>query len=314
MDHHYYEPTNQDYLQGIIEAIDAAEEPLHHLQSVLFYLLFKKTIPKEKHLIIHGQGAGTTFGGNYHLYTLNRPFFKFVSKRPTIDLLKFFSIFSQRIQKNLIDILDKPFSKNTLSDPHNLLWSWMDYGSKQWVYDHFHITDSDLINERYKTLQHFQDLSINDIWSLYSLFGDEQISLSIWSKIGEQNKKILYYPYYDKAVLDYAFSIPWKVKLQPPEGDLRKKLGHHAKIPSFIIKRPKSSFGVRSHHWAEKDGIFQSMIPLASKIFNEKEIHLMQSSDPKKAMTLWNMINYAVWKRRCIQNEPLEKLLEEIER
>jgi asparagine synthetase B (glutamine-hydrolysing) len=313
MDHHYYEYTNQDYLIGIIEAIDKAEEPLHHLQSVLFHLLFKKGIPEEKQIIIHGQGAGTTFGGNYHLYTHNRPFFKVLSKRPAIDLLKILSKFSPRVQRNLVDILDKPFSNNTLSDPKNLLWSWMDYGSKQWVCEHFKVTEQDIINERYNIIKEFENRSINDIWSLYSLFGDEQISLSIWSKIGEQNKKILYFPYYDQTVLDYAFSIPWNLKLQRPEGDLRKKLARQAQIPPFIYNRPKSSFGVRSAHWAEKNGIFQSMIPLTSKILNEKEIRSMQSSEPKKAMTLWNMINYSIWKRLWINNEPLEVLIEELQ-
>jgi hypothetical protein len=70
---------------------------------------------------------------------------------------------------------------------------------------------------------------------------------------------------------------------------------------------------MRSAHWAEKDGIFQSMIPLASKILNEKEIRSMQSTEPKKAMTLWNMINYSIWKRLWINNEPLEVLIEELQ-
>jgi len=312
MDHHYCEYTNQDYLHGIIEAIAEAEEPLHHLQSVLFHLLFKKGIPKEKQLIIHGQGAGTTFGGNYHLYTHNRPIFKVLSRRPALDVLKIISRFSQRMQRNLVDILDKPFTNSSLSNPNNLLWSWMDYGSKQWVCDHFNVTEHDIIKERYNTIKEFENLSVNDIWSLYSLFGDEQMSLSIWSKIGEKNKKILYFPYYDHSVLDYAFSIPWNLKLQRPEGDLRKKLARQAQIPPFIINRPKSSFGVRSAHWAEQNGIFQSMIPLATKILNEKELRTMQSSEPKKAMTLWNMINYSLWKRLCINNEPLEVLKEEL--
>jgi len=29
-------------------------------------------------------------------------------------------------------------------------------------------------------------------------------------------------------------------------------------------------------------------------------------------MTYWNMLNYSIWKRICIDNEPVEALLEEI--
>ena len=37
----------------------------------------------------------------------------------------------------------------------------------------------------------------------------------------------------------------------------------------------------------------------------------MQSTEPKKSMTFWNMLNYSIWKRLCIKNEPIEILLEE---
>ena len=46
-EHSYIEFTVEDYLRGFIEAIHVAEEPLHHLQSVLLYLLFKKGIPEK---------------------------------------------------------------------------------------------------------------------------------------------------------------------------------------------------------------------------------------------------------------------------
>ncbi|VVB62042.1 Asparagine synthase [uncultured archaeon] len=311
MKHHYYEPTNKEYLIGFLEAVFNAEEPLHHLQSVLFHLLFKKGIREEKQIIVNGQGAGTTFGSNSYLYIQNRILFKLLSKSPSINLLRTGSKFSPRV-KNLVDILNKPISKNSFSNPKNPIWSWMDYGNKNWACQHFNVTENDIIKERYKIINEFQNLSVYDIWSLYSFFGDEQSTLSIWSKIGEGNKKIIYTPYYDQTVLDYAFSIPWKLKLHRPEGYLRKKLAYHAQIPKFIINRPKSSFGVQPDRWAKKDDVFESLIPLISKVFDEKEIRKMQSSEPKKAMTYWNMLNYSIWKRLHINNELLEVLLEEL--
>ena len=96
MDHTFYEPTNQEYLIGFLEAIYNAEEPLHHLQSVLFHLLFKKGIPKGKKIIIHGQGAGTTFGSNDFLYIQNRIFFKLLLKKPSFYAINKVSKFSPR--------------------------------------------------------------------------------------------------------------------------------------------------------------------------------------------------------------------------
>ena len=45
MNHRYYEPSPQEFLTGIIEAIFHAEEPVQHLQSVLLHLLWKNEIP-----------------------------------------------------------------------------------------------------------------------------------------------------------------------------------------------------------------------------------------------------------------------------
>jgi len=313
MNHFYYEPTNQEYLTGFLEAISIAEEPLHHLQSVLFHLLFKNGMPSEKKIIIHGQGAGTTFGSNHYLYNHNKTSYKLLSKIPIIQLLKAFSKISRRMDK-ILEYLNKPLSKNTLSDPKNLIWSWMDHGKKTWTCNQFNTTEEKIISERYTFLKKYQSLSINDIWALYSFFGDEQVTLSIWTKIGEGNKKILYLPFYDQTVLDYVFSIPWKLRLHKPENYLRKELARQAHIPEFIINRQKRSFGIVSERWGEKDGIFEQVVPIALKYFNENQIRIMQSSEKKNAMIYWNILNYSIWKRLCVDNEPLDILLEELQK
>ncbi len=118
-------------------------------------------------------------------------------------------------------------------------------------------------------------------------------------------------PYYDRNVLNYVFSIPWQLKLQTSKV-LSKELARHCGIPEFIYNRPKKSFGIIPKRWAIKGGVFEPLIPLASKIFDEKEIRKMQSIDSKKAMTYWNILNYSIWKRLIINNEPIEVLLEEI--
>jgi hypothetical protein len=74
----------------------------------------------------------------------------------------------------------------------------------------------------------------------------------------------------------------------------------------------KVSFGIKPKRYALKGGIFDSLIPLASNFLNEKEIRKMQSIDSKKAMTYWNILNYSIWKRLIINNQPIEVLLEEI--
>jgi asparagine synthetase B (glutamine-hydrolysing) len=57
-DHYFYEADNKEYLYGFLESISTAEEPLHHLQSVMFNLLFKKGLPHDRDIVISGQGGG----------------------------------------------------------------------------------------------------------------------------------------------------------------------------------------------------------------------------------------------------------------
>jgi asparagine synthetase B (glutamine-hydrolysing) len=318
MKHYYYEPSIQEYLAGFLEAISLTEEPLHHLQSVLFHLLFKNGIPKNKKYIVHGQGAGFCFGNvTPYLYWREKKVTKVFSKKPLKDIILKLSNL-QRKEKifTKIQVFSKILNEKTLNYPYydskNPLWSWHDYGSVEWICNYFNVTNQNIIKSRYDFIKKFELRSIYDVWSLYSLLGDEDSTLPIWHKLGEGNNKILYAPFYDINVLNYVFSMPWKLKLSRPRNRLRAEIARRGDIPKFIIDRPKRSFGIQSDRWSAKGGVFEPLIPLALKVVNENEIRKMQSSGSKKAMTYWNMLNYAIWKRLCIDNEPLEVLLDEL--
>jgi asparagine synthetase B (glutamine-hydrolysing) len=312
LNHHYYEPTTKEYIIGFLEAIASAEEPLNHLQSVLLYLLFKNGIPHDKKIIVNGSGGAAYFGNvDWYLYWKDKTWFKLLSKKPLIDIYMALSNRSG-FGKELKMILDNTSSTYPLYNPKNFLWLSHIFGNIEWICRYFNVTDRDIIKHRYDLVKKFEHRSIYDIWSLISLFGDEGYTNGIWYKSGEVNKKIMYAPLYDFNVLNHVFSISWKAKLKRPRDRLRREIARRCNIPEFIITRPKRSFGVYPNHWARKGGVFEPLIPLASKIFDENEIRSMQSAESKKAMTYWNMLNYSIWKRLFIRNEPLEILLEEI--
>jgi hypothetical protein len=83
-------------------------------------------------------------------------------------------------------------------------------------------------------------------------------------------------------------------------------------LPGLIVDRPKQSFGASPELWGEKGGVLQPLVALCDGVFDKQEIQRMQSSEPGKAMTFWNMLNYSLWKRLCINNEPADKLLGEL--
>ena len=312
--HKYYRVTNEQYLRGFIEAISAAEEPLHHLLSVMFYLLFKGGISHDKDIIICGNGADTTWGSGLQwvLNQSNKMPYKLLLKSPLVRLSKFASRVIGR-GKHFIDIsLRWKASKNCpKQDPNNIIWSAGSEGSEEWVCKYFKVTKYDIIKDRYTTIKPLEGRSVYDVMSLYVFLGAVSVSQSIWAKLGESQRKILYYPFNHLDLLNYAYSIPWDLKLKTPKYILRW-IARQYEVPNFIITRPKIGLGIRAEGWAEKGGVFDSLIPLASKVFDEKQIRSMQSSDPKKSMTFWNILNYSIWKRLCVANEPIDVLLEEL--
>lgn len=58
---------------------------------------------------------------------------------------------------------------------------------------------------------------------------------------------------------------------------------------------------------------FEPLVTLAAKVVDEKALRINQSSDAKKSMTFWNMLNYAVWKRLIINKELVDRLKDELD-
>ena len=309
--HHFIETTFEEYLDGFLEAISKAEQPVHHLQSVPLYLLFKK-IPQEKNIILSGLGADDLFGTStqYNLYRIKHNLLlKLLTKYQRVFFIKYF------IEKNKhykIAVNDYTQASFPITDTdNNLIWSLGTHGDIRWTTDHFNVTKKDIIKNRYEIMKKYFDRQIYDIISILLFLGSASATQVIWSKLGEAEKKILYYPFTNNELVNYIFSVPWNVKLNEPKNILRH-IAHQLKIPKEIIYRPKSAFGVNPELWGQKDCIFEPLIPMAKKIIDEKEIRHMQSTELHKAMTYWNMLNYSIWKRICINNEPLEVLKEEL--
>jgi hypothetical protein len=185
------------------------------------------------------------------------------------------------------------------------------YGSKNLVFDYFGVSDFDIIDGRYSAMKFYKNRSIYDVISLLSFLGSGSATMCIWNKLGEAQEKIVYYPYCDENLINYIFTIPWSLKLKNPKNILRE-VAKKIDIPEVIIDRPKQSFGIATDKWGTKGGVFEPLIPVCSKVFDIGEIQKMQSSELEKAMTFWNMLNYSVWKRLCINNEPVDVLLNEL--
>ncbi len=313
--HEYYETSTKDYLFGFLEAISAAEVPLHHLQSVLLYLLFRSHALSKKTIVLSGEAADSIFGNDSH----NQCFgmgdvkgVKLLSRYPTINLIKFLTRITGRGRGVLHRIYRSPASRVPLDDVGHVLWTLGRYGDVEWVKEYFGVSAKDIVANRYRAIEPYQNRSLLDMISILSYLGGGSATQAIWSKLGEANGKILFYPYSHFDLMEHTFSVPWRIKLEQPKNILRE-VGRYLSIPEYILTRPKKGFAIHHKKWAGENSVFEPLVPLAAKAFDEKDIRSMQSiQSHKKAMTFWNILNYAIWKRLCIDNEPLEALKDEL--
>jgi asparagine synthetase B (glutamine-hydrolysing) len=303
----YYSGSTNEYQQAIIEGISKAEEPLGHLQSAMLYLLFKKGIPKDKDIIISGYGADGIFGDAQQYYLFHS------EKINQILKLQFFyqkiknASIKTGMELPLINKIEKKIFPIRTSD--NVIQLIDSHGDADWSSNYFNVRKEEIIQGHWNIMKEFKNRSLYDIISVSYLFGDDSITQSNWSKLGESQRKILFYPY--TYALNYAYSLSWDKKLKKPKNILRQ-VARQLDIPNFIVTRPKSGFVISGKFWAEKGGALEPLVSPASKIIDKKQMYKMQSSDPTKAWTFWNMLNYSLWKRLCINNEPPEILVEEL--
>ncbi len=303
----YYSGSTNEYLLAIIEGISKAEEPLGHLQSAMLYLLFKKGIPKGKDIIISGYGADGIFGDAQQYYLFHSEKINQILKLQFFyQKIKYASI-KTGIGLHRINKIEKKIFPIRTSD--NVIQLIDSHGDPDWSSQYFNVRKEEIIQGHWNIMKEFKNRSLYDIISVSYLLGDDSITQLNWSKLGESQEKILFYPY--TYALNYAHSISWDKKLKEPKNILRH-VARQLDIPNFIVTRPKSGFVISGKFWAEKGGTLEPLISPASKIIDKKQMYKMQSSDPTKAWTFWNMLNYSLWKRLCINNEPPEILIEEL--
>ena len=315
--HFYFEPTPEDYVRGLVESIAAAEVPVHHLQSVLLYLLFKDALPRGAEVVLTGEGADSLLGSDelmavFHRERAQPAASRLLSAAPVYVVLRALLALIGRGRSFLEHNFGPHFQRNLpLEDPRQLLWSSRRYGSLQWVCQHFGVTSADIMAGRYAALRGFERRSFYDVWAINDLLGEATLTSSIWSALSDSCGRILYSPFLDPEVMKLAWETPWPIKIEAPKNIVRgvaRLLG----IPERIVSRPKSSFGISPERWARPGGVFQLFVPLAEELFGAEEVRAVQVLDEERAWIFWGMLNYAIWRRVVVDGEPVLRLLDRL--
>ena len=217
--HSHYVPTHEEYLKGSIEAIAAAEMPVHHLQSVLMHLLCRDGIDASRPDIVNSHGAGLAFGNarSFFYWRRRHPWFRAVQIPPVITLLRFINYHTGRGGSWLQNATKSRLAGNAFSrNPDNPMWSWKVYGDPEWVRTRLGMSWPEIVGRQIEAMRPFQSRDLRDVWAIYGLLGDENVTQIIWYKIGHAQGRNVHYPFYDSEVLDLAFRLPWPEKLGPP--------------------------------------------------------------------------------------------------
>ena len=313
--HHYFEPTTAEYLRGVVTAIAAAEEPLHHLQTVLLHLLFASDELGEERVVICGDGADNLFGLSLHrwIQRWNRqPLLFGLAARTPVQPVLAAALRAVNRGGTFREVLGSRVGPGDIAHPLHVTWQADMSGSIAWVEEHLGATMRDVIANPVDSLRPYGPRSTADVLALRSMTGDTLATQGVWSKVGEAAGHILHYPFNDAALTDYAFSLPWSLKSDPPKLVLRDA-ARLVDVPDFVLNRPKRGFGVRPERWALPGGVFEPLLALATDVYEEHDLRELQTAEPLSAFTLWNAINHAIWRRLWIDRDPVEQLLDELD-
>jgi asparagine synthetase B (glutamine-hydrolysing) len=308
--HRVYESTTPRYLAGLVESIGLVEAPVSHLQSACMHLLVQEGIDASRNVVLQGLGAGGCVGNfRNFLFIRGQPWARLLATDSFFQLLKLVPSLTGR-GRTLLGKLRDMRNRLPLDNPGNPIWKWHQYGDADWICSHFKVSLLDIAARHINRVNGLQAGSLCDTWALYSLLGDEEATLAIWSAIAEGSGKTFYFPFYDESFLQYAMTIPWSIKLGATENVIRKSMAKEVGVPDFILNRRKAGFGIRRDDWALEGGVFDPLARLASDIVGEKEVRALRCREPRKAMLFWNLLNYALWKRICVDGESQQDIIQ----
>lgn len=309
--HQIHSTTSERYLTGWVESIFAAEEPVHHLQSVLLHLLFQDRAAAGLGAILCGEGADCIVGNASHEFLYRY--------RAAVAILRATRLGT--VWASLVDALGWHGHWTTLftrrydcrlSSVHHFLWLLGRYGDHDVVRRILSCNDAALLGERPLLLDAYHDRSLLDQVTALSLLTEGHATISIWGKLAEASGIYLVCPYTSPSVLEASMSISWDVKLREKKHLVRASL-RQLGVPEDLIARSKLSFGFPPQFWASKGALFQPIVDMALESFDSRVLESLQREGKgASAMALWCLLNQFLWMQLFEVGRSVEDLSGEI--
>jgi asparagine synthetase B (glutamine-hydrolysing) len=308
--HQVHNTTPERYLTGWVESIHAAEEPVHHLQSVLLHILFQDRAATSHGAILCGEGADCIVGNASHDFLYRH--------RSAIAFLRTMRVSSACA--SLVDalgwhglwssVLTRRYDRQ-LSSAHHFLWLLGRFGDPDIVQRILSCDDAALLGERPWLLEAYHDRPLLDQVTALALLSEGHATISIWGKLAEASGVYLACPYTSPSVLAAVMTVPWDVKLREKKHLVRTAL-RQLGIPETLVARPKLSFGFPARFWASKGGLFQPIIDMITQAHNTRVLESLQREGGAASMVLWCLLNQFLWMQLFEVGRSVEDLSGEI--
>ncbi|MDK2742987.1 MAG: asparagine synthase C-terminal domain-containing protein [Nitrospira sp. BO4] len=291
--HEVHKTTSERYLTGWVESIHAAEEPVHHLQSVLLHILFQDRAASGHGSILSGEGADCVIGNSSHEFLYRH--------RAAVALLRATNLGSA--WASLTDALGWNGPRTSLltrrydgrlSSPHHFLWLLGRYGDRAIVQRLLSCDETAFLGERPWLLEAYHDRSLLDQVTALALLSDVHATIAIWGKLAEASGVYLTCPFTIPSVLTAVMTVPWDVKLREKKHLVRAAL-RQLGIPETFLTRPKLSFGFPTRFWAPKGALFQPIVDMAVREHDPRVLESLQRDEGGAPMVLWCLLNQFLW-------------------
>ena len=301
------------YRRGFLRAIALAEEPIHHLQSVLIHAAVERARPHGGGVVVNGEGADIVVGEDLQrlMVRADKAPYRSMGAAPLRALLGAVVRLAGR-DTSFVDFLeDAERAKLPLDDPAHLLWWIGTYGDVDWVISHTGASHDAIVSGRRAAIEHLHDRSLLDRVTLMCVVSDTAITQSVWGKLAESAGSRMVYPFCDPAVTNLAFSLPWSVKLEEHKRILSSRRAGSRSPSSSSNGRSRASASTRSTGPAPAARSTR-LIPLAAQAVDEGWLRALQTGRSEHAMIFWSLLSYGVWKRLAIDEVPLADLQAEL--
>lgn len=308
--HQVHNTTPERYLTGWVESIHAAEEPVHHLQSVLLHILFQDHAAAGHGAILCGEGADCIIGNASHEF-LYRHKTSIAFLRAT-HLGSAWASFADALgwRGPRTSLLTRRYDRQ-LSSTHHFLWLLGRYGDRGIVQRLLSCDDAALLGERPWLLEAYQDRPLLDQVTALAFLSEGHTTISIWGKLAEASGIHLACPFTSPSVLAAVMTVPWDVRLREKKHLVRAAL-RQLGVPETLVTRPKLSFGFPARFWAPKGALFQSVVDMAAREHDPRVLESLQREEGGAPMVLWCLLNQFLWVQLFEVGRSVEDLSGEI--